>query len=201
MDDKDNVLSDEQIAEQEKVAVAEGDEFRAKVVAELGLSDDDDHKELIDKVVEREAGLRKGFGNLLGKYKNLRSTAKPAPTPAAKQENNSQLDAEQIRTQTETTVKAQLEQRDLDEMEYPDEIKADIKKLAQLKGISVRKAAKDPYIQHLITEANADNRNHEATVTRTPHATPTRTDGKPEFNMATDEGRKAFKEWKASRRK
>ncbi len=106
-----------------------------------------------------------------------------------------------IRKEAEAAALATLEQRDLDEMEYSDEVKADIKKLAQLQGVSVRKAAKDPYIQHRIAEAQATERTTEAGVTRTPNATGIRTEGTPKFDMSTEEGRKGFKEWQKSRRK
>ena len=87
-------------------------------------------------------------------------------------------------------------------MEYSDEIKAEIKRVAQVQGISVRKAAKDPYIQFKISEVNADNRTTEAGITRTPSsrpAAPALDTSKPQFNMATEEGRKAYQEHKKKR--
>ena len=200
MSDQDFVLSDEQIAEQETQAVAEGAEFRAKIVSELGLVEDDTNKGFIDKVVEREAGLRKGFGKLLGNYKKLKSTVKP---PQQSQQQQPQpLDAETIRKQTEDTVNQQLEQRDLNEMDYPDEIKEQIKTVAKIKNVSVRQAAKDPYIQHLVSQAIAEGRVQEAAIPRTQTSTssakPLDTT-KPEFDMSTPEGRKAFQDSKKSR--
>jgi hypothetical protein len=118
------------------------------------------------------------------------------------QQSNKPYDPDALVKRAEAAAEAKLEQRDLDEMEYPDDIKADIKKLAQLQGVSVRRAAKDPYIQHRIEQAKATERVSEATVTRTSNAASVRTEGQaPKFDMSTDEGRKAFKEWKQSRRK
>ena len=201
-DDQENVLSDEAIAEQEKEAVAEGAEFRAKIVAGLGLTDDDANKELIDKVVARESGLRKGFGTLLVKYKTLKSTAKPNPKPPVQQPNAQQpLDAETVRKQTEATVRAELEQRDLDEMEVSDEVKAEIKKVAQIQGVSVRKATQDPYIKHLVDQDKAKQRINEAGGTRSPNAIPVNGKGMPKFDLSTPEGRKEYKDWKANRKR
>jgi hypothetical protein len=201
MDEKDIVLSDEAIAEQEKEAEADSGKLRAKVVAELGLTEDDTNKEFIDKLVERESNLRKGFGKLLGDYKTLKTKAKPAQQSQQQQQQTPQLDAEKIREQTEATVTERLEQRDLDEMEYPDDIKAEIKKIAKAQGVSVRKAEKDPYISFLVGQAQAAGRIDEAAVPHTQRSTTTKTEKVPTFDMATEEGRKAYDTWKASKKK
>lgn len=205
-DDEKDVLSDEAIAEQEKEAVAEGAELRSQVAAALGIADDEANKELLDKAVTRESGLRKGYGTLLGKYKGLKTKVKPAPQQAPQQQQQSQqgkaLTPEEIRQQAEATVTQQLEQRDLDEMELPDDIKSEIKSVAKIKGISVRKAAQDGYIQHLIEKAVAENRITDAALPSTRRAAPAARPGNaaaPKFDMSTEEGRKAFNEWKQSK--
>ena len=201
MEEKDTIVTpDEAQAEQEALAVAKDDEIRADVVSSLGLEENDDNREFIEKLVAREKENRGKLSTAIRQKINWREKATKAPTPPAPNQPRTeqhQYDPDAVRKQTETTVRAELEQRDLDEMEYSDEIKADIKKLAQLQGVSVRKAAKDPYIQHRIEQAKAAERPLEAGVPRTPHAASARTEGQaPKFDMSTEEGRKAFKEWK-----
>lgn len=200
MDTNETVVTpDEAKAEEEALTEAKEDEVRAKVIADLGLSEDD-NSELIDKVVEREIANRKKLSEAIGqkiKYRDAATKSKPAQQ---EKKDTQSFDPEAIRKQAETAALATLEQRDLEEMEYPDEIKAEIKRVAQVQGVSVRKAEKDPYIQHRIAEAVADNRVNEAAVTRTPKSTKAATDAKPDFDMSTEEGRKAFDEWKKSKK-
>src|SRR5262245_33119797 len=108
MDPDKDVLSDEALAEQEKEAVAEGAELRTKVVSELGIEDNDANKELIDKLVTRETGLRQGFGTLLGKYRTLRDKRSPAPAPQQQQpsQQGQPLNADAVRKEAEATVTA-----------------------------------------------------------------------------------------------
>ncbi len=198
MDPKETTPTPEELqAEQEALAEGKADEVRAKIVSELGLSDDDQNKTLIDGLVQRELGHKKKLSEAIGqkiKYREQLKGPKPSTpvTPATQP-----LDAEGIRKQAEDATIATLEQRDLDEMDYPDEIKTEIKNVAKFQGVSVRKAAKTGYIQHLISEAVKAGKIDEAAVTRTPHSTPTAPQGKmPQFDMSTPEGRKAFDEWK-----
>lgn len=200
MDPENDVLSDEAIAKQEEQAEVDSGKLRERIVAELGLTDDETNKETIDKFVEREAALRGGFGKLLKSHKALKLKVKSDPTPPPqKKDDEKTFDPEAIRKDTEMTVKQQLEQRDLDEMEYPDEIKAEIKNIARIKDISVRKAEKDPYIGFLVEQAKAAGRIDEAAVPHTQHSTTAPSNKAPTFDMYTEEGRKAFDAWKASK--
>lgn len=201
MDEKDIIVTpDEAKAEQEALAEAKADEVRAKVVTDLGLTDDETNKPVIDKLVERELEHRKKLSEAIGqkiKYREAAKGAKPAQQPESKETTS--LDPEQIRKQAESVALATLDQRDLDEMDYPDEIKAEIKRIAQLQNITVRKAEKDPYIQYRIGQVQQADRVIEAGVTRMPRvtgATQTLDTKKPQFDMSTEEGRKKYKEWK-----
>jgi hypothetical protein len=195
MDEKDIIVSpDEAKAEQEALAEAKADEIRSRVASELGLSEDD---AVVEKVVQRELDHKKKLSEAIGqkiKYRDAAKGSKPA-TPAPAQPAAPALDPEEIRKQTEMTVTERLEQRDLDEMEYPDDVKAQIKEYARFKGISVRKAEKEPVIQVLIDQAKAAGRITEAGVTRTPRPTPTQSANMPNFDMSTEEGRKQYDDW------
>lgn len=116
------------------------------------------------------------------------------------------FDPETIRKEAEAAARATLEQRDLDELEYSDEIKDNIKQIAQLKGVSVRAASKDPYIAHLIAQEEATRRMNEAADNGGKKGIkssydPSRPLNPADFDLSTEEGRKAWEEAKAARRK
>lgn len=203
MDEKEFIVSpDEANAEQEALAEAKADEVRAKVVADLGLTDDDTNKPVIDKIVQRELTHKTKLSEAIGQKIKWRDAAKAPkqPTQQTQQQQQTPLDVETVRKQTETTVTAALEQRDLDEMDHSDETKAEIKKLAQLRGISVRKAEQDPYIQHRITQEKATDRVNNGAARRSSKSLPASDTKMPQFDFSTEEGRKGWKEWKASRK-
>jgi hypothetical protein len=203
MDENNNIVSpDEAQAEQEALAEAKVDEVRAKVVTDLGLTDDDTNKPVIDKLVERELSHKKKLSEAIGqkiKWRDTAKTAKPIQQ-TQQQQQNTPLDAETIRKQTEATVTASLEQRDLDEMDYSDEIKAEIKRVARVNNTSVRAAEKDPYIQYRITQANATNRNTEAGISPSRKSTAVQSTTIPKFDLSTEEGRKDYDAWKQSKK-
>jgi len=201
MDEENVIVSpDEAKAEQEALAEAKADDVRAKIVAELGLTDDDTNKSVIDKLVERDLSHKKKLSEAIGQKIKWRDQAKVAK-PAQPAKPETPVNADEIRKQAEATVKATLEQRDLDEMEYSDEIKAEIKRVAQIQGVSVRKAAQDPYIQQRIEKAKSTERIIEAGTARSSKAIPLNAKGLPKFEMSTPEGRKQYDEWKAARKR
>lgn len=201
MDTNEPIVSpDEAKAEQEALVEAKADEVRAKIVTDLGLADDDDNKPVIDKLVERELSHKKKLSEAIGqkiKWRDQVKVAKPAQ-PVKKDEQS--FSADDIRKQAETAVEARLEQRDLDEMDYSDEIKAEIKKVAQIQGVSVRQAVKDPYIQARIDKVKAADRVTEAGTARSSKAIPLNAKGMPKFDFSTEKGRKDYDEWKAARK-
>ena len=200
MDENEIVSPDEAKAEQEALAVGKADEVRAKVVADLGLTDDDTNKPVIDKLVDRELSHQKKLSEAIGQKIKWRDQAKVAkPNQPAKPETP--VNADEIRKQTEATVRATLEQRDLDEMEYSDEIKAEIKRVAQIQGVSVRKATQDPYIQQRIAAVKSTERITEAGTARSSKAIPLNAKGMPKFDFSTEQGRKEYDEWKADRKR
>lgn len=204
MEEKDFIVpEDEAKAESQALAEAKAEEVRKEVASALGLTDDDANKPVLDKAVERELSHRKNLSTAIGQKRTWRDKAKAVVTAKPPSDQNKQFDPEAFRKQTEADVKEQLTQRDLDEMSYPDDIKAEIKSWAQYKGISVRAAEKAAHITQMIEQAVKDKRIDESTVTRTRRTTaaPAQDGGKaPNFDMSTEAGRKAFDEWKASRR-
>jgi len=201
MDIEDIKVSDEEIQEETEAqeAIEEG-KIREAVVADLGIEDNDDNKDLIDKLVARETSHRTKLSKAVGqkiKYRELAGGKKPAPANQSK------------KTETVDPVKLVEEkfmQRDLDEMDHSDKVKDQIKRIAQLNDISIRKAEQDPYIQHLIAEeVRQKSVNDAAKNGKKNSKTGTVIDvSKPldvsQFDLSTPEGRAEWEDAKKAKR-
>jgi hypothetical protein len=198
MDTDKDVLSDDALAEQEKEAVADDSALRTKIVSELGLTDDDTNKELIDKMVKREAGLRGGFGKLLKSHKALKTNKSAPIPPAPKQDEKSELTPEQIREQTRAEVRGELDNEFLEQSDFSDELKSKIKSHAKAEGISARAAAKSDYIVFLKDKEDKQKRADEAADNGTRKGKQGKAvdTSKPldpkDYDLSTEEGRKAW---------
>ena len=202
--DEFKVSPEEAAAEQEALTDAKEDDLRTTLAEELGLSVDEDGDKL-DKLVAREMKNRKLLSTAIRQKIDLRTKltgAKPAVKPGSKVP----LDEAAVRAEAESAVEARLEQRDLDDMEYSDAVKSEIKKVAKLQGISVRKAANDPYIQHVVEAEKKQQAINEAADNGTRKGkSGVKVDlSKPldpkDFNLSTEEGRKAWADAKEAKR-
>ena len=188
---------EELAAEQAAMAEAKEEEVRAKVVEEFGF-DPEVEADKIAVAVEREMKYRNDFGHLLRQKKKIReernellTKVPPKETPPAP--------AVDAATVTAEVTKA-LEQRDLEDLGLPSEVEAEVKKLAALQGVSVKKAAKDPYIAHLTEQHKATQKEEDAAIKRKNKGggatQPFDPKSPPDVDMKTPEGQKAFNEWK-----
>lgn len=201
MDIEDIKVSDEEIQEEtEAQKQLEEDEIREAVVADLGIEDNDENKDLIDKLVARETGHRTKLSKAVGqkiKYREQLGGKKPAPGDKSKK--TEQVDPAKL-------VEEKFMQRDLDEMDHSDKVKDQIKKIAQLNDISIRKAEQDPYIQHMIAEeARQKSVNDAAKNGKKNSKTGTVIDvSKPldvsQFDLSTPEGRAEWEDAKRAKR-
>lgn len=147
------VSEEEKAEETEAQAEVKEDEVRAKVVSDLGIEDTDENAELIGKLVSREVGQRQKLSQAVGqkiKYREMAQGGKKPEEPAKKTEEKS--NAEDPVEAAKKATREEFMQRDLDDMSHSDEIKAEIKDIAERKNISIRKAEQDGYVQHLIAE-------------------------------------------------
>lgn len=206
MENEHQVSPEEAAAEQEALADAQESELRTTLAEELGLSEDEDGDKL-DKLVAREMKNRKLLSTAVRQKIDWRTKATGDKPPVKKvASKDGPLDAEAIRKEAEEATEAKLEQRDLDDMEYSDTVKSEIKKLARLQSMSVRKAAKDPYIQHLIAEEVKTAAVNEAANNGTRKGkSGVKIDvSKPldvnDFDLSTEEGRKSWADAKEARR-
>ena len=195
MDEKEFTPTPEEATlEQEALSEVKEDELREKLAGELGIEADNP---LLDTLVQREIKQREMLSTAIGqkiKYRTIAKDGKPPKKEEPKPEDNKRpLTAEEI----EEKVRTQFEERDLGEMEVSDDIKAQIKSLARVKNISVRQAAKDPYIVHLVETEKAEQKSDDATITRTPKGAKVVFDKAkpPKVDMSTAEGRKTWEDY------
>lgn len=194
-----DVSPEELKAEQEALLEAKDEEIRQTVISEYGFDETVD-AERIEKAVAREKEHRKVKASLTKQKVTWRerATNKPPASPQPKKDDT-QLTAEEIARRTEETVTARFEQRDLDELQLPEELKAEVKALAKAKGISIRAAAADSYIQFKKKEIEDKQRTEEAALSNKPNNAAT---GKkyslehpPTPDMSTEEGRKEWDDY------
>lgn len=135
------------------------------------------------------------------KVRAEKAEAKLKPKKETKQDTPT-FDPDEIRKQAQQTVREELEQQYLDDLEYPDDLKEEIKKIAKLNNVSIRQAEKDPYVAYKVQQAVQEKRLDEAAVRGTKKSE-TSSIGKAlnpkDFDLNTEEGRKAWQEAKAKR--
>ncbi len=190
MDEKELTPSPEEATlEQEAVAEVKEDEIRAKLVSELGIEADNP---LLDTLVKREMDQREKLSKAVGqkiKYREKLKTAPPANVPP-KPEDGKTLTPEEVAAK----VREEFEQRDLNELDYPDELKKEIAAVAKLKNISVRQAIKDPYIDYKIEAFKKEKQSDDATIIRKYKGGKVIFDRNkpPKVDMSTKEGRETW---------
>lgn len=209
MDNVQNEVSAEELAEEQKTleSVKEED-VRQSVVSEYGFDEIDD-AEKIDKVVEKEMTHRKELSEAIGQKikqrdaKNLlaeeNAKLKTPPTAPVTKVPDEDLDKK-----LDQKLGERFEKRDLDAMSYPDELKEKIQKVAKINETSIKEAVKDPWIVSQIEEYESTVKMDEATISRT-HKSGGKTsydlDNPPEVDINTPEGVKEWDKYKEEMRK
>ena len=208
MDEKIIVPSAEEL-EQERTALIEAkqEEVRVSVISEFGFDEDLD-TDKIDKAVEKELDSRKKLSEAIGQKikhrkeaEELRAKVATPPTPEVK------TDPDEVGKMVDSKIKETLDQTKLDELDYPDELKSEIKRIAQFVG-GVKQAIKDPYIASKIEAYEKEEKIDEATIGRT-HKSGSSAEfdinKPPEFDPSTPEtiaaSDKAMAEWEKEAKK
>lgn len=209
MDKKDEVklevTPEEQKAEEEAQKEVNETELRGKLAEEFGIDPETD-VELLDKIVAREKANREKLSGAIKQKIGWRTKAQQLPKEPGGQKNDK--DKPDIDKLIDQKVAERLEARDLDSLSFPnDEIKEEVKTLAKLKGISIKEAAKLPYIVNRIADVEKEKRIINATPKRSAKGggqisyDPTKPLDPNDFALDTPEGQKAWAEAKAARRK
>lgn len=195
MDEKELTPTPEEATlEQEALSQVQEDELREKLAADLGIESDNP---LLDTLVEREMEHREKLSKAIGQKIKFREQLKGKPPKEEKpkpKDGEVPLTAEEIAAK----VRAEFEQRDLDELDYPDELKKEIQAVAKLKNISVKAAVKDPYIDYKIKAYETEQKSEDATITRKDKGgTKVVFDRSkpPKVDMSTEAGRKIWDDY------
>ena len=194
MDEKELTTTPEEATlEQEAIAEVKEDEVREKLAADLGIESDNP---LLESLVKREIEQRKKLSTAIGQKIKFREAAKTGAKPPAvvpKPDATVPKTAEEIAE----TVRQQFEQRDLDELDFPDELKKEIAAVAKLKNISIRQAVKDPYIDYKVKAFETEKKSDDATIVRKDKGGKAIFDRSkpPKVDMSTAEGRKTWDEY------
>lgn len=185
--------------EEEVLQELKEDEVRNRVIEDYGL-DEDEQSDLVDKLTQKEIEQRKAFGKVIEQKRKWREKAsvqpetKPSETMVAETQKMSGDSAD-----IERIINEKLEERELQAIDCPEDLKSEIKKLAKIQGISVKQALADPYIQYKKEDMERDQRNTEASTGGTRKGVALMDENNiPEFDYSTEEGRKKAKEWRDS---
>ncbi len=173
MDNQDNeekieITPEERTAEEEAIKEVNEDELREKVAEEFGI-DPDENPELFEKLVEKHKEFRQKLSGAIKqkiKYRNLTkgTSEKPKASPeVGKSQIREEVNIDEI---VDRKLNERLEQRELEALNLPEELKAEVKDLAKLKGISVREAAQHSYIKTMREEFEREERIKNATPKR-----------------------------------
>lgn len=183
------------------------EEVKAAIISEYGL-DPVDNEALIASLTKNRIEDMKRFGELVGqkrKHREAREIAeaklKELETDPSKKGATPQAPAftkEEILKEAEDRAFARMQESQFDSSDLPDDIKAEVKSLAKMKGLSFAKALEDPYIKFKINEAVKDGKITEAAISRTNRSATTEakeeglTDSMKKFDLNTPEGRQAW---------
>lgn len=188
---------EEQAAEQEATREIKEDEVRAKIIAEYGFDEVDD-EERIAKLVTKEIEHTKKLNTAIGqkiKHRTEAQTAKDELAKVAKPPAETKTGPEDV----SKAVATELEKRDLEALEYPDDIKKEVQRIAQIQGVSIKTATRDPYITAKVEAWEKVQKQDEAAISRTNRSSGKKSyslSGPPEsVDMSTAEGRKEYDEW------
>ena len=187
---------EELATEKKELEEVKEDDIREKIAEELGINSFE-QEDLLDRAVKREIAHRKKLSATIGQKISWREKALKSvttePKPTAKEAED---------TGVRATLSSMLEEERLNDMDVSDELKAEIKKIADINKISVKKASQDPYVlfrkKEIEDAANAEN----ATISRKNRGVPVKFDPAvvPDFDVSTPEGQKQWKEWKQKAR-
>ena len=184
--------ADELEAENKELEEVKEDDIREKIAEELGINSFE-QEDLLDKAVKREIAHRKKLSATIGQKISWREKALKSettePKPTAKEIEN---------TGVRATLSSMLEEERLNDMDISDELKAEIKKIADINKTSVKKASQDPYILYRKKELEDAAKAEDATISRKNRGVGVKFDPDkiPNFDVSTKEGQKLWKEWK-----
>lgn len=208
--DQDVITPEEQKADEEATLEVKEEEVKKKIAEDLGV-DPEDEPELFDKLLKRDLAQRERLSGAIKQKINWRDKAKTTEKPKETPEDGGTPPGD-AKPLTQEAIDKMLDEReakrDLKDLNLPEDIENEVKDLAKVKGISVREAAKLPYITGAIEEAKKEERLKNASPKRKGRGSYTATDYDPsqplnpaDFELDTKKGQKAWAEAKAAKRR
>lgn len=206
METENNTPTPEELqVEQESLAEVQDNDLRSNVISSLGLDESNLDEDLVNKLVEREREHRAKLSGAIGakikyreqlqQFSQKSEQTQPKGTPAADSKTTEQIVAERFNEEY------------LEDSNYPDEIKAEIREWTGYKNVSAKAAEKAPHIQAMIAEYQKEQQLKEAAENGGGKGKGSSDDGTmpARFNdpayMATQEGRDDYDKWDAGRKK
>ncbi len=175
--------------EKEALAKIDPEQIKADLIIELGLDETEDAEKL-EKIVAREVKTRTMAAKAIGSKIKTREELEDLKKAPPKKVDDDDLDKK---------LEEKLEKRDLESLDLPDELKAEIKKVASTQGISVKAALTDPYIKFKLDAHEKEKKADDASISRTNRSgASTKFDfsNPPDVDMNTKEGREEWEKWK-----
>lgn len=209
MDEKEKNLElspEEQKAEEEASKEVNIDEIREKLAEELGI-DPEDEADLLDKLVDREKAQRERLSGAIKQKISWREKAQASKKTPAKGGGKPNEEIEDFDNKFEKRFQEEMEKRDLESLNIPEDLKSEVKDFAKVKNISIKEAAKLPYIQSRVRELEKEERIKNATPRRSNKGgyssgvDPSKPLNPGDFDHSTKEGREEWKKAKEDRRK
>lgn len=189
-------LQEEEIALQD----SKEEEIRNSIIEKYEL-DEYDNAELIDKLTKDFVAQRKSFGKVVAQKRSYRELVQKANLGKDNEKDLQPLSREEI----EKSVEEKFFNRDLEELEYSDDVKDAIKKICKVNNVSVKQAQKDPYIQYLITQEDGDKNMDKSALSGKKNGSPAKPDFKAldpsNYDFSTKEGRDKWEADKQARNK
>lgn len=196
------ISPDELQAEQEALKEAKEEEIRECVISDFGFDEIDD-AERIEKLVAKEIKSHKDLSTAIGQKINYRTELQKKSDKPPVENKEKSLTPEEIDQKLDEKLNERLEKRDLDSMDYSDEVKAEISRVAKIQGVSVKQAVLDPYIASKIEAENKERTTNEAGISRVNKSggkVGFSIDNPPEIDYSTPEKKaeteKKYDEWK-----
>jgi hypothetical protein len=198
METKEKVSPEELAAETAALQESKEDDIRANIITEYGFDEVDDI-ERIDKLVAKEMGHKKELSKVISQkigWRNKANEPKEAKVIPPQDDKSPEI--------LDKAFDEKMDKRDLDKMDLPDDLKAEIQKISKNLEIPLSKALRDPYIVFKINEYEKENKTDEAAISRKNQSGGKKVssfENPPDVDMGTVEGRAKWDAWKEDQKK
>lgn len=185
-------------AEKSHLAEVKEDDIRNQVITEYGF-DSEENKEMIDKLVQKEMQYKKSLSSAIGQKRKYRDEYIKLNSSKTK------IDEGKINFKPEDLdrhVTEALEKRDLEALDYPDDIKKAISQVSKIENMSIRKAMSDPYVSAKIEAYNKKKEAEDAALGRSDKSGRKQSSDSeipPNVDFSTKEGRDEYDKWRNAR--